>query len=182
MEVFIRRVSKRETEESLKSFLGNVLRGLSIEDWGCGKRAQKDWAKLFFLNLEDGRRFLRLHGQTDPGSTNLVFKGRQLRCSISNSLDTFALRSLEMDKIAKAEHKTAPANSKEMSSRKAYQVLACASISCGLWDYIEDELVFKPYHAQTKSANLTFKSRFILFKTGSGQRLDISYQSIEAVV
>jgi hypothetical protein len=61
------------------------------------------------------------------------------------------------------------------------RTLACTSISCGLWDYIQLGLVFKPYFTLTESAKMTFKSKSIVFKTDSSQRLDISYYTIEAV-
>ena len=62
------------------------------------------------------------------------------------------------------------------------RTFACTSIECGLWDYVQLGLVFKPYFTLTESANMTFKWKSIVFKTDSGQRLDISYYTIEAVV
>jgi RNA dependent RNA polymerase len=61
------------------------------------------------------------------------------------------------------------------------RTLTCTSISCGLWDYIQLGLVFKPYFTLTEPAKMTFKSKSIVFKTDSDQRLDISYYTIEAV-
>jgi hypothetical protein len=191
MEVFISGVSKRETETNLRDFLEDILMRLKIEDWSCEKRTGNAWAKLFFLRLEDGRRFLSLHGKTKdifgrhslyPGSTNLLFKGRLLNCKLSNTQDTIAFRSLEWNKEAREEQKRTPAKSNEKSTRKEYQVVECTSMSCGLWDYIEDKVVFKSYFPCRESAKMTFKSRFILFKTDTGRRLDISHSSIEAVV
>lgn len=154
------------------------------------KILQKGWAKLVFLNAEDGQRFLSLHGQTKnfagrfvpcPGSTNLMFKGNPLYCSLSERMDKFALQSLEMDKKARAEHKLTLAKSDVSLSGKDYRTLPCTSISCGLWDYRESELGFKPYLTLTESATITFNAKFIAFKMQTGQRLDISYYGIEAV-
>jgi hypothetical protein len=190
MEVFIRGVPKRETEKSLNDFFKTVLSSLQIEDWTCQKIAQKTWAKLIFLNPKDGLRFLGLHGQTkivsgrhipSPGSINLIFKGTPLYCSLSDRIDKFALRSLEMDKETRAEHKLTPTKSDGARSGKDYRTLLCTSISCGLWDYVESEPAFKPYLTLTESATVTFNAKYIVFKMQTSQRLDISYYSIEAV-
>lgn len=61
------------------------------------------------------------------------------------------------------------------------RTLACTSISCRLQDYIQFGLVFKPYFTLKKSAKMTIKSKSIVFKTDSSQRLDISYYMTEAV-
>jgi len=190
MEIFIRGVPKRETEKSLNDFFKDVLSRLQIEDWICQKIAQKPWAKIIFLNPQDGLRFLDLHGQTKnlagrfcsiPGSTNLMFKGTPLYCSLSDRVDKFALESLKMDKQAKAEQKLTSAKSDVSRSGKDHRTLSCTSISCGLWDYVESELIFKPYFTLTESATITFNAKFIVFKMDTSQRLDISYYGIEAV-
>lgn len=175
MEVFISGLPKRETEKSLNNFMEDILDRLKIEDWSCEKRAQKDWAKLFFLNYEEGLRFLSLH------RTNLRFKGTTLNCKISHSTDKFALQSLKMDKEARAEAAKMQVKSKEISSKKEPRVLACTAISCGLWDYIGGEAVFKPYFTLTESAKITFQSKSTVFRTDTSRRLDIIYNSIEAV-
>jgi hypothetical protein len=190
MEVFIRGVPIRETERSLTTSFKDVLSGLQIEDWICQKIAQKPWARLTILNPEDGMRFLRLHGQTKnlagrdypfPGSTNLIFKGNPLYCSLSNRMDKFALRSLEMDKKARAEQKLTPPKSDGTRSGKDYRTLPCTSISCGLWDYVESELVFVPYFTLAESATMTFNAKSIVFKMQTSQQVDISYYGIKAV-
>lgn len=178
MEVFITGVPQRETEKNLNSFFKGVLALLRIEDWMCQKPSRKNWAKLIFLNPEDGQRFLSLHGSF---RSNLVFKGNRLKCSISNRLDHFALRSLEMDRKARAEQKMAPTKSDRSRSEKDSRTLPCDSISCGLWDYINSELIFKPYLTLREPATMTFKAKFIAFKMQNSQRLDISYYSIESV-
>ncbi len=189
MEVFIRGVPGRETEKSLNNFFKNVLNRLKIEDWTCQKIARKPWAKLIFLSYEDGQRFLSLYGKTKdfsgsnflvPGRTDLIFKRSHLDCSLSKTLDIFALRNLEMEKKARAEHNKTPAKSDRTCSKMDDRILACTSIMCGLWDYIESGLVFKPYFTLTEPASITFNSKSIVFKTDSSQRLDISYYSIEA--
>jgi hypothetical protein len=190
MEIFIRGVPKRETEKGLNDFFKSVLSRLQIEDWICQKIAQKPWAKIIFLNPQDGLRFLSLHGQTKnlagrfcsfPGSTNLMFKGNPLYCSLSDRMDEFALESLKMDKQARAEQKLTPVKSDVSRSGKDRRILSCTSISCGLWDYVESGFVFKPYFTLTESATITFNAKFIVFKMDTSQRLDISYYGIEAV-
>jgi hypothetical protein len=190
MEVFIAGVPERETERSLNSFFKDILGRLQMENWMCQKQHRKKWAKLVFLNPRDGQKFLTLHGQIKtltggyypfPGSTNLIFKGYQLKCRQSDRIDKFALRSLDMDMKARAEHGMTPANTDRTRSQKDYRNLSCDSVSCGLWDYLGSELVFKPYLTLAESATMTFNTKFVVFKMHTSQRLDISYYGIESV-
>jgi hypothetical protein len=190
MEVFIAGVPERETERSLNSFFKDILCRLQMENWMCQKKRRKNWAKLVFLHPKDGHKFLALHGQIKtlvggyypfPGSNNLVFKGHQLRCRQSDRIDKFALQSLEMDMKARAEHGMTPANMDRARSQKDYRNLSCDFVSCGLWDYIGSELVFKPYFTLAESATMTFNTKFMAFKMHTSQRLDISYYGIESV-
>ena len=182
MEVFIRDVPERATENSLNTFFERVLCSLNIEDWICQKINQKPFAKLIFLFREDGVRFLSLYGQTRMISGHkLKFKAVWLNCSESNMLDQFALRSLEMNRRVRTEQGTAPVKSGHISSGKDNLILECDSISCGVWDYIRSDLFYRPYLTWTARGHMRFYSKSIVLTTAEDQRLDILYSSIEAV-
>jgi hypothetical protein len=182
MEVFIRGVPERATENSLNTFFERLLRSLDIEDWICQKINRKPFANLIFLFKEDGLRFLSLHGRTQITSgRQLTFKNARLTCSEGNKLDQFALRSLEMNRRARAEQGTAPVKSGHISSGKNDQTLECDSISCGVWDYIGSDLYYKPYLTWVACGCIRFYSRSIVLTTAGDQRLDILYSSVEAV-
>ncbi len=70
---------------------------------------------------------------------------------------------------------------KETLSKNEPKILACVTISCGLWDYIGENTVFKPYFTLNESANMKFLSRSVFIKTDTSRRLDIFYNSIEFV-
>ena len=188
MEVFIRGVPHRETEKGLDNFFGDVLSRIDIEDWICQKVSHKPFAKLIFLNSEDGERFLSLYGSIQAtyasnvsGGTNLTFKGQSLSCRRSREMDVFAIRSLEMDKKARGNINTASARA-DTTTSKAFRTLRCTSISCGIWDYSESRFVFRPFFILEAPANITFKSKAIVFETDISQRLDINSRTVESVV
>jgi hypothetical protein len=187
MEVFIRGVPPRETEKSLNNFFGDVLSRLNIEDWICQKIPRKPFAKLIFLESEDGERFLNLHGQTKaaygrnflpPSTINLTFKGRSLSCSRGREVDIFAIRSLEMDREARAKDNTTPVK----ADTEDFRTLRCTSLSCGIWDYTQSGVVFLPFFTSETPATITFKSKTIVVETDISQRLEIISQTVESVV
>jgi hypothetical protein len=175
MEVFIRNVPPREAERSLNSFFSEVLSRLNIEDWMCQKIPRKPFVKLIFLRSRDGVRFLDLHGNT------LRFKGQFLDCRRSRELDVFSIRSLEMDRIARAKGGTTPVKADTTSSKDS-RTLRCTSISCGIWEYTQSGVVFLPFFTLEKPATMTFKSKAIVVETEILQSLEIFSQTVESVV
>jgi hypothetical protein len=190
MEVFIANVPERETEKSLSSFFKDTLARLYMEDWICEKQSRKRYARLTFLNPQDGQRFLALYGQSknfagsycpNLGSANLIYKGKVLKCSLSKRIDKFALLNLKTDRDARADRSTAPTTLDETSSQKDSRNFTCSSISCGLWDYLDSEFVFKSYLTLPEPATLTFNTKFMIYKMHTNKRLDVSYYAIESV-
>jgi hypothetical protein len=175
MEVFIQNVPPREAESSLNSFFSEVLSRLNIEDWMCQKIPRKPFVKLIFLRPGDGVRFLNLH------RNDLTFKGQSLHCRPSRELDVFSIRSLEMDRIARAKDGTTTAKPDTTHSTDS-QTLRCTSISCGIWEYTQSGVVFLPFFTLEKPATITFKSRAIVVETEISQRLEIVSQTVESVV
>jgi hypothetical protein len=163
MEVFIRRVPPREAESSLNSFFGEVLSRLNIEDWMCQKIPRKSFLKLIFLRPGDAVRFLNLHGN------DLTFKGQILDCRRSRELDVFSIRSLEMDRIARAKGGTTWVKEDTTSSKDSRT--PCTAISCGLWEYTQSGGVFLSFFTLEKLATIKFKLRAIVVETEISQRL-----------
>ena len=97
----------------MDNFFKDIFRDLEIKYWACEKITRKPGAKLTFLSLKDGQRFLSLRGQIkdslgrwvlSPGSTPLPFQSRPLYCSLSDRVNKLALRGLEMEKKTGVEH------------------------------------------------------------------------------
>lgn len=77
MEVFVRGVPERITENELNKFFASSMERLKIEDWVCQKIGRKAFANIVFLRPTEGRRFLNKHGNMiGPGVETLVLQGR----------------------------------------------------------------------------------------------------------
>jgi hypothetical protein len=182
MEVFVKGVSERESERNLHDCFENVLRPLGIEDWSCQKLGKKPFAKILFLSPLDGQKFLDRYGyeQKQSTSSGLAIRGKPLYCNKSNKpVDPFGLKNLEMNKRLREE--TVTVKQQKLKSKKSPLKLACTSISCGIWEYHKSNLCFKSFFTLKESASMTFKSRYILFKTSTGNCVDIPYCIIETV-
>lgn len=192
MEIFVRGVPERATENQTTNFFRPILSKHSIENWHCQKRKRKSFATLTFLSSKDGEKFLSLYGQMENGlghnyllsRTNLTFQGNKLLCSLSNKPpDPLALRSLEMDAKATQTRTTKPANvhSVPTPSGEDNRSLECSSASCGLWEYIDTTLVFTSYLDWKVHGNIKFGAKAAVIRMDTGQRIDIPYSTVQGI-
>jgi hypothetical protein len=192
MEVFVRGVPERATENHMTNFFLPILSKLSIENWHCQKRKSKRFATLTFLSSMDGERFLSLYGQMKNsqgrdyfplGRTNLMFQGTQLLCSLSNKQpDPLALKSLEMDAKVRQTRATKSAKDHTVPTLgEGYGSLECSSVSCGLWEYIGSTLVFTSYLDWQAHGNVKFGAKVAVIRMDIGQRIDIPYSTAQAI-
>src|ERR1700742_577677 len=84
MEVYIKGVPERVTENKFSKFIRPALSALNIFDWQVQKRPGKNFAHLTFLSIGDGQRFLARHGR---GKDNL----REHLPSIGTDITYFAV-------------------------------------------------------------------------------------------
>jgi hypothetical protein len=193
MEIFVRGVPERATENQTTNFFRPILSKHSIENWHCQKRKRKSFATLTFLSSKDGEKILSLYGQMENGlghnylllsRTNLTFQGNKLLCSLSNKPpDPLALRSLEMDAKATQTRTTKPANvhSVPTPSGEDNRSLECSSASCGLWEYIDTTLVFTSYLDWKVHGNIKFGAKAAVIRMDTGQRIDIPYSTVQGI-
>lgn len=182
MEIFIKNVPERATENALRSHFEKFMDTWAIEDWMCQKLGQEPFAKLILLFKKDGEKFLRLYnqGQMTKGPA-FTFKGVKLTCLQGIQLDNYAIRSLEMAREARAAKKEASADLGSIASRENSQIFDGDTISCGLWDYIGSDLVYRPYAEWKARGFMQFYSKSIVLTTANNQRIDILFSSIESV-
>jgi RNA dependent RNA polymerase len=193
MEVFIRHVPERATEQQMSAFFQPILSKMSIENWQCQKKMKKKFATLTFLSPVDAERFLGLYGQIKnhlnrdylpPGRTNLRFQGTLLFCSAStNSLDPLAIKSLEMDAKARKAQKKKPAkdHTTPNSSSGAHATTESSSVSCGLWEYVGTAVVFRSYLQWPVCGSLRFGAKRAVIRLDSTQTIDIPYSTVQAI-
>ncbi|ERF76596.1 hypothetical protein EPUS_05869 [Endocarpon pusillum Z07020] len=178
MEVFVRGVPERATERQVSAFFLPILTNLSIENWQCQKKGRKPFATLTFLSSKDGQRFLSWYGQAriGLGGADRMFQGKLLLCTRSNKpADPLALKSLEMDAKVRQTRTTKPAKDHTVSS------LECSSVSCGLWEYIDSNLVFTSYLEWPVRGSVKFGAKVAVIRMDTGQSMDIPYSTIQAI-
>jgi len=192
MEVFVRGVPLRTTENEFSKFIGPILSNLNIHDWQCSKRKQKTFAFLTFLKAKDGERFLALHGQALGGfsalslsanGSNLMYLGTSLLCSLSNKQpDPLALKSLEMESKARLTAKQPASQSGTDSPMKGgSSSLKTVDISCGMWSYRNSRPVFISYFDWKSRGTVKFSSKMVTASLESGMRIDFWFTTVEEV-
>ncbi|KAK5049094.1 hypothetical protein LTR84_005517 [Exophiala bonariae] len=188
MEVFVRGVPERATENQLQKSFRTVLTPLGILDWNCQKRTGNNYCFVLFLNIQDAQKFLELHGQVKsaglgrdflpPGRTNVMFNGIALSCARSRRTpDQWALKNLQMEAKAREKKPAKPTQEKPTPAiaQGSDSELPIHSISCGLWKYTvkTSEPLFMTYRKWKITGTIKFTSKKIIIKTDRSQRIDI---------
>ncbi len=203
MEVIVRNLHDSVTEKQVNNFFRNVLDKLGIKTYACQKLKGRGMATITIPDVNKGRQFLKMHGQTEPGAkgfasvpVKLVHMGRSINCSVSNkSPDEFLLRSLkkdESDRYAASQSKKprivpgrgdenrGPGNHK----RRAFDI---SSLKCGQWDYIGADPAFVTYSQERKKGRMIFGPRSLLIKiwpqdpTSPLQQVEFPYSSVHSM-
>lgn len=184
MEVFIRDVPEPVTEKGLRNLLQPYMTDLSIDIFHCQKQRRKRIAFLIFLDVKDGNRFLQKYGQTKPPGPlfNIQPKIKILMtpifCVISNKPpNQHILRSLEKEKNdKKAKSKTVDAT--ETSKQPPKKDFPSSSVSCGIWSYAGNEVVYVPCLTLNVSGHAKFGARSLLLKLANGKRIEFFYSNM----
>jgi hypothetical protein len=189
MEVFIRGVPERVTENQFAKSIQPALLDLKIYDWQVQKRPRKTFANLTFLNISDGQRFLARHGQEKdgfgreylpPSRTRLMYFAVPLSCTRSNRPpDPWALKSLRMESKARLASKASTGrNETDSCSSADDKRLTIVSLSCGTWAYQGKQAVFLRYFDWVQRGTLKFGQRLTTIAFENGVRVDIPLVSI----
>ncbi len=190
MEVFVRGLPLRATENEFSKFIRSSLEELDIHDWHCQKRKQKTFAFLTFLKLRDGERFLARHGQAQlvfsalslsTDRSSLSYFGAPLLCSRSNKPpNPLALKSLEMESKARLNMKPSnPRNEPERQLKSPGGSLKVVAISCGQWGYRNSRPVFLPYCDWNLRGTIKFSTRMAIVSLETPARIDFDFSTIE---
>ena len=67
MEVFVRNLVNTMTERQLRNTIEPYCNNLGIYTFAVEKQPNKPWARLTFIDVSVGGRFLQKHGQIQPG-------------------------------------------------------------------------------------------------------------------
>ncbi|KAN0121734.1 RdRP domain containing protein [Hyaloscypha variabilis] len=188
MEVFVRNVPQRSTENAFRKFLKPHLDKLSIRCAHCQKPQGKSFAIVTFLYVSDAEKFLQHHGQTlaAPGrrptrlsitSINLRFLGQPVYFQKSkNDVNPYLVRVLDKEEKDRQMKITTIAT---IDHPKPPQILPvffdCSSISCGTWNYVDSNLVFEPQLIWSFKGHLKFGEQSMILNSETGIRVDFRY-------
>ena len=191
MEVFVRGIPDRATENQFSNFIRPILSALNVHDWQCQKPKRKPFAFLSFLNVKDCERFLALHGQATDGfgrtylpatRTNIVYLGVPLFCSTSKKKpDPLALKSLEMESRARLASPKAIQNHQSGPQPKPKSndsLLRVVTVSCGIWEYKVSKHVFLSYFDWHIRGTMKFSSKSAIINLNDGTRIDLLFSTI----
>jgi hypothetical protein len=193
MEVHIRNVPAKSTENALRNFLKPYFQKLSIQNVHCQKQRDKSYAQLTFLNIDHARRFLEYHGQTKAAgnrraakvntwSINLKFLGQPIYCERSNrDANPYLLRVLAREE--KERQSQALVHVNHQARPKILPVeFQCSSVSCGAWAYVNSELVFSRQLEWVVSGSARFGERVMILTLDDGRRIDFRYTSTLEII
>jgi len=95
-------------------------------------------------------------------------------------IDKFVLRHLELE--ARKQLQRTRVATKHEPQTETVKSFSVSSVSCGAWDYDNNEqLIFVPEFTVSKPGELTFGKMSLRLLLQSGQRIDISYSSINTI-
>ena len=189
MEVHIRNVPPRSTENSLKKFLRPFLAKLSIRAVNCQKQQYKHFASLTFLHVAEGERFLHHHGQVRAfangrsmrmslNSVNLKFLDQPIYCEKSNrDPNPYLLRVLRKEEKDRQSQPVAPSTTDHGNTDILPVEFDCLMVSCGVWTYDGSDLVFAPQHTWAVNGKAKFGRRSMILSFRSGLRIDFLYSN-----
>jgi hypothetical protein len=191
MEVHIRNIPERSTENAFRKFLKPHLDKLSIRCVHCQKSQGKTFATLTFLYIPDAEKFLQHHGQSRPipnhhpthlstTSINLRFLGQPIYCQKSKrDANPYLVRVLTKEEKDRQIKITTVATIDHLKPPQIFPVFFnCSSISCGVWNYVGAKLVFEPQLTWSMNGNLKFGERSMILASENGIRIDFRYFGI----
>ncbi|TVY46699.1 putative RNA-dependent RNA polymerase [Lachnellula occidentalis] len=193
MEVHIRNVPARSTENALRNFLKPYLTKLSIQDVHFRKPRDSPYAQLTFLSIDDARKFLDHHGQVKVAgsrrgvkssaiSINLRFLGQYIYCERSNrDANPYLLRVLAKEKDER-QSQALVYDIHHARPRILPVAFQCSSVSCGVWAYVDSELVFSPQVDWHVSGTARFGERVMILTLDDGRRIDFRYTSTLEII
>ncbi|KAG9562824.1 RNA-directed RNA polymerase, partial [Aureobasidium melanogenum] len=187
MEVFINRIPPHCTERQLNRFMSSPLAEFGITDFVCEKLGNKACAKLIFLDIDKGKRFIARYGKSD-GQRRLLFQlnmnGHYINCAVSkNQPNEYLLRSLK----SRAAQSVGSSQIGPASHYDANSSFEFSHLRCGVWSFINDELVFVPHFVDSRRGRVLFGHRQLALlyedrnslESVSAYRINIKYFDVD---
>ncbi|CRG92726.1 hypothetical protein PISL3812_09792 [Talaromyces islandicus] len=184
MEVFLQNIPIDLNEVSLRDQLKPFMEKLKIHDYSCEKPRRKYFGSITFLHVQDGTRFLDVHGAKSLNFplgnypvSRLQFLGANIVCRLSKRAPgEFALKSL----AHAAEQRNNP--SRVVIEDRHSVSLPMLSSSCGYCTFINGNLVYVPEVCWDDRGDVLFSRKNIIVKMNSGNSLQISLNTVVELV
>ena len=185
------------TERQVRKFFEPHLAKLQIYTFRVDKHANKDFARLTFIDVSTGQLFLREHGQTQQGKngfnqvkTKLFHMRRPINCTQStNTPDKYIVSSLtEQEQRRPTRAQSMYLNSTIYKPPDLQRVFAINSVSCGQWGYSNKQPIFRSHFHTVVTGSILFGHGVIvldLYSSGLNtpqQQIVMRYDSIESTV
>ncbi|MCJ1312216.1 hypothetical protein MMC25_005890 [Agyrium rufum] len=145
MDLFVRNLPPQTTDNDLKRFFNPLLKKFGIHTSHYARLRNKGCAIITILSEKECLDFL---SSLRP-SNALIYHGRQIICQISrNKPDEWLVKSLEKaenDRLRLTQAKQSGNPTTKSQNSRARGQYAMGALACGLWDYINEDLVFVKY-------------------------------------
>ena len=179
MEVFIHRIPPQCTERDVKRFFNRPLAEFDITNFVCEKFRSRACAKLIFLEVDKGNRFLARYGKSNGQqrpTVQLVMNGMNINCAVSRyEPGEYVLRSLEQ----RATQSTVSVHSRTTASTQASFSFGISHLRCGVWSFLNGDLTFESHFEDQRSGQILFGHRQLALlyndNSKSAYRIDIKY-------
>lgn len=192
MDIFVRDVPLHASEKQLRQLLASYLAQFRIYDFDVSKFKNKPLATVTVLDATQGNLFLNKYGLASRAQDHPRLGGKPLKFMPSKNVpSSIQLRTLEEERNRRLAKVTGPAhvsgtampNGRSAPGNTSFGTI---SLSCGVWTYQADNLVFQSHFLDTRPGRIVLGARqavLLLDADGvSADRVDFNYYSIDTVL
>ncbi|KAH0559780.1 hypothetical protein GP486_003706 [Trichoglossum hirsutum] len=187
MDIFIRGLPDQISERQLIKSFGPVLAKCSIQTFYCQRLRGRGLATLTVADEGQGLAFLKLYGWNPVLPARVTVLGRTVLCSTSKySPEPLMIQSLKKEEADKLRRNMVKKPAVERSGQPEGG-FGFRSLSCGLWDYNDSDLVFVSHFWDSSEGTVMFgiKSMTLLLCPINMLlptfRIDIPYSSVDTI-
>jgi hypothetical protein len=194
MDIFIRNVPVNCSQKQLKKFFHPSLAEFGIQDFHAEKIRGKPLATLTIVDVSAGARYLAWYGIPANATRHiqprkrLVWDGKSVICSKSRTEpDDFSVKALahEASQRASQAEDLSRADAPNSQNKKITR-FAILELVCGVWDYMDSELVFVEHFHDSRQGAVSFGVNsvvMLLGGTGTTQsRIDLNFYDCRNIV
>ena len=194
MDVFVRNVPVNCSQKQLQRFFHNPLAEFGIQDFHAEKIRGKPLATLTIIDVNAGNRFLAWYGVPTnaprhiQAKKRLVWDGKSVVCSKSRmEPEDYSVKALahEASQRASQTDNLSRADGPNSQNRRTTR-FALQGLTCGVWDYLDSELVFVQHFHDSRQGAVSFginSAVILLGGTGMTQsRIDLNFYDCRNIV